>query len=316
MVQNSIRRSPRFSSNQVETEIRCHISSSKKITSRKREPPKKDSFDALALTVYNGEISSRKSETKESSFLKQEEINEATTSPILGTSDLKVEFPHKREAKPSPFSLCKSHEEEPELFCCKCNSHFIGDKLLRSPRLCPDSNYSSNVDSCSGFDMKIDKPLRRSPRSSLSSCGIEQSKSLENQTFKMRHSPQTSIFARGVENSIIRHSSSELLESGIEYPLEKTRNSAGVKKKKNENKMASFFVGDPVPADEAQQKWKWRYEMKVIFCLYTICNSFLAYQCHYYTSFIFVIRNLKHHTWWYFLYLFCKNNVEILSFFQ
>lgn len=268
----SVRRSPRFSSNPVENEIRCHISSSKKISSRKLESPKKDNFDALSLTVYNAEMnSSRKLDTEELSFIKQEEINEATISPMLGTSNLEVGFSYKIEAEASPFSLCKNHEEETELFFC--NSRFIGEKLLRrSPRLYSDTKCSSNVDSCSGFDMKVDKPLSRS-------------KSLDNQTSKMRHSPQTSIFACGAENSIIRHSSSERLESGIEYPMEKIRNPSGVKKKTNESQIASFFVGDPVPADEAQERWKWRYEMKVIVCVYTICSSFLA--CHYYSYFIF-----------------------------
>lgn len=105
--------------------------------------------------------------------------------------------------------------------------------------------------------MKIHKPLSRSPSPSLSSRGNEQSKSLDN---------QTSTFACGTETSKIRHSSSELLESGIE----KISNSSGADKKNNVSKMTSFFVGDPVPADEAQQRWKWRYEMKVIVCFCTI----------------------------------------------
>lgn len=248
MEQKSVRKSPRFSSNQVENEIRCNMSSSKKISSRKLKSPKKDSFDA-PLTVCDAEMSSsRKLDTEELSFLKQEEINEAIISSMLGTSKLNVGFCHKIEDEPSPSLLCRNHEEEPKLFAC--NSHLIAEKLLRrSPRLSSDSKCNCNVDYCSGFDMKIHKPLSRSPSPSLSSRGNEQSKSLDN---------QTSTFACGTETSKIRHSSSELLESGIE----KISNSSGADKKNNVSKMTSFFVGDPVPADEAQQRWKWRYEMK------------------------------------------------------
>ncbi|XP_022949032.1 putative DNA (cytosine-5)-methyltransferase CMT1 isoform X2 [Cucurbita moschata] len=247
-----LRRSPRFSSDRVEREIRCHKPSSKKLCSRKLESPKVDSFDSLSLTVDNAEMdSSRKLETEELSFLKQEESNEATLSLILETLNLTAELSHKIEAESSPFSPCINQEEAPKLF--RRNSHFVGEKILRrSPRLSSDANYSSNADSCNGFGKKIDKPLSKFPRPSLSSCGNEQSRSADN---------RTSIL-RGAENCTVRHSSSELLESDIECPVEKIRNSSGVKEKRNKNKAASFFVGDPVPADEAQQRWKWRYEMK------------------------------------------------------
>ncbi|XP_038877156.1 DNA (cytosine-5)-methyltransferase CMT2-like [Benincasa hispida] len=246
MEQKSTKRSPRFSSNQVENELGCNISSSKKISSRKLKSPKKDSFDALSLTVYAEMNSSRKLDTEELSFLKQEEINEALISSMLGTSNLEGGFCHKIDDEPSLCLLCRNHKEEPKVF--SCNSHLVAEKLLRrSPRLSSDFKCNCNVDYCS------DKPLSRSPRPSLSSCGNEQSKSLDN---------QMSTFACGTETSKIRYSSSELLESGIEYPLEKIRNSSGADKKNNIRKMASFFVGDPVPADEAQQRWKWRYEMK------------------------------------------------------
>ena len=262
-----LRRSPRFSSDRVEREIRCHKPSSKKLCSRKLESPKVDSFDSLSLTVDNAEMdSSRKLETEELSFLKQEESNEATISLILETLNLTAELSHKIEAGPSPFSPCINQEEAPKLF--RRNSCFVGEKILRrSPRLSSDANYSSNADSCNGFGKKIDKPLSKFPRPSLSSCGNEQSRSADN---------RTSIL-RGAENCTVRHSSSELLESDIECPVEKIRNSSGVKEKRNKNKAASFFVGDPVPADEAQQRWKWRYEMKVAVCFYTIFSSFLLY---------------------------------------
>ena len=259
MEQKFVRRSPRFSSNHVANEIGCSISSSKKISSRKLKSPKKDSFDEL--TAHGAEMnSSKKVDTEELSFSKQEEINEAILSSLLRTSKLTGGFCLKIEDELSPCSLCRNHEEEPKLF--SGNSHFIAEKhLRRSPRLSADSKCDCNVDYCSGFDTKIQKPLSRSPRPSLSSCENEQSKPLDNQTSK---------FARGTKASETRHSSSELLESGTGHPLEKTNNSSGAEKKNNVSKMASFFVGDPVPADEAQQRWKWRYEMKVIVCLCTI----------------------------------------------
>ncbi|XP_008448610.2 DNA (cytosine-5)-methyltransferase CMT2 [Cucumis melo] len=251
MYQKFVRRSPRFSSNHVANEIGCNISSSKKISSRKLKSPKKDSFDEL--TAHGTETnSSRKLDTEEFSFSKQEEINEAILSSLLRTSNLTGGFCLKIEDELSPCSLCRNHEEEPKLF--SGNSRFIAEKhLRRSPRFSADSKCDCNVDYCSGFDMKIQKSLSRSPRPSLSSCGNEQSKSLDNQTSKFTH---------GTKTSETIHSSSELLESGTEHPLEKTRNSSGAGKKNNVSKMAYFFVGDPVPADEAQQRWKWRYEMK------------------------------------------------------
>lgn len=35
-------------------------------------------------------------------------------------------------------------------------------------------------------------------------------------------------------------------------------------KNKLKNGKTSFFIGDPIPDDEAQERWRWRYEMKVI----------------------------------------------------
>ncbi|XP_024030561.1 DNA (cytosine-5)-methyltransferase CMT3 isoform X2 [Morus notabilis] len=50
-------------------------------------------------------------------------------------------------------------------------------------------------------------------------------------------------------------------EPHIRIPTEKTesRNSSKNKKK---NPNISFFIGDPIPDDEAQERWHWRYELK------------------------------------------------------
>ncbi|KAI3692220.1 hypothetical protein L6452_32031 [Arctium lappa] len=37
---------------------------------------------------------------------------------------------------------------------------------------------------------------------------------------------------------------------------------ASSSKKQRKRKRASFFVGEPVPEDEAQERWRWRYELK------------------------------------------------------
>ena len=35
--------------------------------------------------------------------------------------------------------------------------------------------------------------------------------------------------------------------------------------RKLKNQSASYFIGDPIPNEEAQKRWGWRYEMKVIY---------------------------------------------------
>lgn len=45
-------------------------------------------------------------------------------------------------------------------------------------------------------------------------------------------------------------------------PLVRCKTRASSNKKQRKLKRASFFVGEPVPEDEAQERWRWRYELK------------------------------------------------------
>ncbi|MBA0853443.1 hypothetical protein Goshw_017633 [Gossypium schwendimanii] len=49
-------------------------------------------------------------------------------------------------------------------------------------------------------------------------------------------------------------------------------------KEKSQSKTDVIFIGNPIPDDEAQERWRWRYEMKVVDMNYTVkCYFFDSY---------------------------------------
>ena len=53
-------------------------------------------------------------------------------------------------------------------------------------------------------------------------------------------------------------------ESGEKQCSKRFKATASLEEKRKKGKNMSSFIGDPIPDDEAQERWRWRYEMKVI----------------------------------------------------
>ena len=53
-------------------------------------------------------------------------------------------------------------------------------------------------------------------------------------------------------------------ESGEKRCSKRFKATASLEEKRKKDKNMSSFIGDPIPDDEAQERWRWRYEMKVI----------------------------------------------------
>ncbi|KAK7844971.1 dna (cytosine-5)-methyltransferase cmt2 [Quercus suber] len=53
-------------------------------------------------------------------------------------------------------------------------------------------------------------------------------------------------------------------ESGENRCSKRFKATASLEEKRKKAKNMSSFIGDPIPDDEAQERWRWRYEMKVI----------------------------------------------------
>ncbi|XP_010243148.1 PREDICTED: DNA (cytosine-5)-methyltransferase 1-like [Nelumbo nucifera] len=73
--------------------------------------------------------------------------------------------------------------------------------------------------------------------------------------------PRTSLASTVTENNHSNCSSLEF-EDSAEKPPPKKLKAAFSKNKSKESDTVSFFIGEPVPADEARQRWPWRYEEK------------------------------------------------------
>lgn len=56
-----------------------------------------------------------------------------------------------------------------------------------------------------------------------------------------------------------------LSKKGITENKEETMRSTRSNKKQNKQKSVAFFVGLPISEEEAQERWHWRYELKVWF---------------------------------------------------
>lgn len=54
------------------------------------------------------------------------------------------------------------------------------------------------------------------------------------------------------------------VDSGEKRCSKRFKATASLEQKRKKDKNMSSFIGDPIPDDEAQEKWRWRYEMKVI----------------------------------------------------
>lgn len=142
----------------------------------------------------------------------------------------------------------------------KSMNKFLGDVLnknhLTSPRLSSSFTRADNIKVDSSFVglSKLDKhPSKMIITSSGKSDPDEDC---------LRQSPKTSLF--GTQNGKREYSFIELSKSDEKRPPKKFKTPASLEDKQKKHKNMSVFIGDPILDDEAQERWLWRYEMKVI----------------------------------------------------
>jgi hypothetical protein len=142
----------------------------------------------------------------------------------------------------------------------KYMNKFLGDVFnknhLTSPRPSSSLTQADNIKLDSSF-VGLSKSDEHPSKMIITSSG--KSDPDEN---CLRQSPKTSLF--GAENGKREYSLIELSESDEKQPPKKFKTPASLEYKQKKYKNRSSFIGDPILDDEARERWRWRYEMKVI----------------------------------------------------
>lgn len=174
--------------------------------------------------------------------------------------------------QPSPLTVCL-----PEL-TTSCESK----ALRRSPRLSTpipekplrmsQSSHSSAMRNGTNMTAKVSFKGSHRPVASLSNSYNWSNG--ENETEDMVNGQ--CLEGKNLSRKILVRTSSTFeveddgLDTTIEMPMSIRKRSlmeneshASLEKKLKKQKFPSYFVGDPVPTEEAQERWRWRYELKV-----------------------------------------------------
>lgn len=135
--------------------------------------------------------------------------------------------------------------------------------IRRSPRFSP-SVAAANSNSNSGSKgMGPSKKIMVSLGSSDGKC-LRQSPRRVASTFeaKRKETECALIHLPETETREIEHSLIELPETYVDQPRKNVK-TLGASNKRKKIGEPSFFIGDPIPDVEAQERWGWRYQMKV-----------------------------------------------------
>lgn len=115
------------------------------------------------------------------------------------------------------------------------------------------------------------------------------SKGMSDEKF-LRRSPRLTISFFGAENSKMKCALSELPVSVKKHSPKKNLDKEHSPKKissEKKHKSTSSLVGDPIPDDEAQERWRWRYEKKVANPFLSLALLFL-FNLQYVVSTLFI----------------------------
>lgn len=256
LAEKSIRKSPRLM-NQSAVESCCLKVSSQERSLRKFESPEEGCPKALSLNTSNVKSSSRDTEVKH----------------------LSLSWHGESDKRPTPLRRSSRLMSAPE-------NNFDGEKLdekhiRRSPRFssCLDAaKETSNLNS--SFIGLSDSKDGFSSKKILISLGKSDSK-----VFDETHLRQSQRRTRSMFEAERRESECDLIELPETYVKQtpkkrKTLDSSKNKQNKQENIKSASFIGDPIPDVEAQERWGWRYRMKVINQLNDlfICMSFFSFK--------------------------------------
>ncbi|KAH7514814.1 hypothetical protein FEM48_Zijuj11G0130500 [Ziziphus jujuba var. spinosa] len=274
-----VRRSPRFSTSVIAADIGKSMSDFVRVRSQKSksqnlkpngEEEEKDStlecFEeecrrrspGPTLTQSGIDSGFSKASMQKISMKKVVSPKNGSVEPLSSKSlNLTTISIKKREKHPLPRELTLNGNCDTVPMLLKCyETQFFGEKQVRrSPRLV--SATKNGV----GEDVKMD--METLDETSTRSTGCSSSLAIA-ERIRTNSNGEHLQCPRGVtdaENVIPKCTSANLLESYEKQHPEKIRTQISSKNKQKSGD-CTFFIGDPVPNEEAQERWRWRYELK------------------------------------------------------
>lgn len=210
---------------------------------------------SLTLTQFGIDSGFSKASMQKNSLKNVVSPKNGSVEPLSSKSlNLKTISISESEENPLPRELTLHGDYDTVPMLLKCNeTQFFGEKhVRRSPRFM--SATKNGVSECVKIDMKaLDETHARSTGCSSSLAIAEGIRTNTNEKFLQ--------CPREVTNA--ENVTAESLESYEKQLSEKIR-TAACSKNKRKSGDCTFFIGDPIPNDEAQERWRWRYELKVI----------------------------------------------------
>ncbi|XP_035542186.1 DNA (cytosine-5)-methyltransferase CMT2-like isoform X2 [Juglans regia] len=249
-----LRRSPRLSSIQSGAKSRFSKASLQKMSSRNLQSLGKGSFKAVSPRTSNLiSRSSGESKAEPISLLWHEDGDKASKA----SKYYDAEFFGGRHLRRSPRLNSRTQNNGRDKSMDKFHIDLSNkNHLRRSPRLLASLTRADNV--------KLDCTLitLSSSDEQFSSIIMPSSEKSDLDGDCFRQSPITATSLFGANNGKRERTFIELPYSDEECSPKKFKSMDSSVDKWNKYKHMPFFVGDPIPDDEAQERWRWRYERK------------------------------------------------------
>lgn len=249
-----LRRSERLSPTQTGTKSKISKVSKQKTSSRNTES-KNGHLEAVSPKTYNLRLrSSNESKTELASLSRNAYVDKAS----MPLKYYHTEFSGERHLRRSPrlFSATEnigSSDARNEFHA----ESFNRNHLRRPLRLSLSLSQTDNIQLDSNF-FGLSKSDEQ-PSKMIMPCSAKSDMDKD----CLRQSPIMETSLHGVENGKRVCSFIELSGSDEKQSPNKFKATTSKSKRKKYQTM-SFFIGDPIPDGEAQERWHWRYEMKVI----------------------------------------------------
>ena len=251
-IERCLRRSARLSSSQSETNSSFSKASSQL---RNLESPEKGSFKAISpKTSILKSRSSRESKAEPVSLSLHEDGDKVSMSIEYYDTDLFGE----RHLRRSPRLISATENNGIDKPKKKYDVDILNkNHLRRSPRLYSSLTQADNIKLDSTFIgfSRLDEPPSQMSIPSTGKSDLDEK--------CLRQSPKVATSLFEDENGKRECSFIDLPESGEKRSSKRSKSKASLEDKLKDKNISSF-VGDAIPDDEAQERWRWRYEMKVI----------------------------------------------------
>lgn len=150
----------------------------------------------------------------------------------------------------------------------------------RSPRL-SSSNGNENMEINASQVKRTSKVVHQKKKNTkvistyieLSNSPVEQHMCGIDDTKYLIRSSEAITSPSWTENGRTTSNSFALPESDDRPPRKKFNTSTSSTKECIDSENFPSFIGDPIPDDEAQKRWGWRYELKVVDLILSVCFS-------------------------------------------